>query len=122
MSIQRYFERLQAMDSLIRKKCTGNLDEFSSRMRMSKSMLKIYIREMKELGFPIEYCKTRRTYHYDEDGRMVKNLFIRTINDTELKTIKGGSVNQFDSNICLGIFLRANYISSSGGTFVVDIS
>lgn len=90
MSLLRYFEKMQFMDHLIRRKATGNLDEFAGKTHMSRSMLKVYLREMKELGFPISFCKARRTYYYEQEGKMVKTLFAKEDATIDLKQYKGG--------------------------------
>jgi biotin operon repressor len=63
------------MDYLIRKKATGNQKELARKLGMSRSMVNEYIKEMKELGFPIGYCRKRNTYYYLEEGYMVERLF-----------------------------------------------
>ncbi len=45
---------------------------------------------MKELGFPIEYDKSRKTYFYQKDGKLVNNLFQMEIDKDEMKRTKGG--------------------------------
>ena len=75
MAILRYLNKLYYIDNLIRKKATGNQKDFARKIGMSRSMLNEYIKEMKELGFPISYCRRRNTYYYLEDGHMVSNLF-----------------------------------------------
>lgn len=90
MSIIRYFRKVQYIDSLIRKKATGDQTELARKTHMSKSMLKEYLREMKELGFPINFCKQRKTYYYEEKGKMVDNLFVKEEDRVEMKSYKGG--------------------------------
>lgn len=89
MSIVRYFKKIQFIDSLIRRKATGNQTEFARKAHMSKSMLKEYLKEMKELGFPINFCKQRKTYYYEEAGKMVETLFAKE-ELIEAKQYKGG--------------------------------
>ena len=60
---------------LIKKRATGDRMSFANKAGMSKSMLSEYIQEMKELGFPIRYCRRQNTYYYEYDGIMVKSLF-----------------------------------------------
>jgi hypothetical protein len=90
MSITRYFKKIQHIDSLIRKKATGDQAEFARKIYMSKSMLKEYLREMKELGFPINFCKHRKTYYYEEKGKMVDTLFVKEEDIADMKQYKGG--------------------------------
>jgi hypothetical protein len=80
MSVLRYFKKLQLIDSLIRRKATGNQKQFAEKILMSRSMLNEYLKEMKELGFPINYCKQKKTYYYEEEGSMVKKLFENSSN------------------------------------------
>jgi DNA-binding IclR family transcriptional regulator len=90
MSIIRYFRKVQYIDSLISKKATGDQAELARKTHMSKSMLKEYLKEMKELGFPINFCKQRKTYYYEEEGKMVDALFIKEEDIVEMKNYKGG--------------------------------
>jgi hypothetical protein len=53
-------------------------------------MLKEYLREMKELGFPINFCKHRKTYYYEKKGKMVDTLFVREEDIVDMKQYKGG--------------------------------
>jgi len=75
MSVHRYFKKIQLIDSFIRRKATGNQKQFAEKIFMSRSMLNEYLKEMKELGFPIRYCKQKKSYYYEAEGSMVKKLF-----------------------------------------------
>jgi hypothetical protein len=90
MSLLRYFKKLELLDSLIRKKATGNQKEFARKAGMSKSMLNEYLREMKEMGFPINYCRKRNCYYYEQDGSLVKSLFESRISADEMEKYRGG--------------------------------
>ena len=78
MSFLRYFKKLQLIDSLIRRKATGNQELFARKTCMSRSLLNLYLNEMKEMGFPIKYCKKRNTYYYEEEGHIVTSMFEKT--------------------------------------------
>jgi biotin operon repressor len=91
MSILRYFKKLQLIDSLIRRKATGNGQEFARKIGMSKSMLNEYLKEMKEMGFPIHYCRKRNCYYYEQEGALVKSLFESKMEKEELKRYTGGN-------------------------------
>jgi DNA-binding IclR family transcriptional regulator len=75
MSILRYFNKMQHLDHLIRKKATGNQNEFSRKVNMSRSTLNEYLKQMKALGFPIKFCRKRNTYYYTEEGGLTKKIF-----------------------------------------------
>jgi hypothetical protein len=90
MSMIRYFKKIQLLDTLIRKKGTGNQKEFAKRVGISRALLNIYLNEMKELGFPINYNRAKCTYYYEEEGKIVSSLFEKQIDKEELKDYKGG--------------------------------
>jgi biotin operon repressor len=70
MSILKYVERVKRIDSLISKKATGSPEAFAEKMNLCRSSLLECIREMRELGAPISYCKNRATYYYDKDTEL----------------------------------------------------
>lgn len=77
MAILKHVRRLIYIDSLIKRKATGNLENFAAKNGLCKRAMTDVLNEMKELGFPIKYDRTRNTYYYNEQGEMVKNLFVR---------------------------------------------
>ncbi|HEY8659321.1 MAG TPA: hypothetical protein VIL78_09805 [Hanamia sp.] len=90
MSIIKYIDRLRYIDFLLRTKAAGNIKSLAKKLHLSRSSTLEYLREMKELGFPIKYCSKRKTYYYDEEGKMTDNLFNKSIDDNEMDKIKGG--------------------------------
>lgn len=62
---------------MIKKRATGDLDTFAKKNNLCKSALAQFIKEMKELGFPIKYDRVQNTYFYDEAGEMVNTLFVQ---------------------------------------------
>jgi len=97
MSLLKYIERLKRMDDLIRRKATGCAEEFAKKLGISKSQLYGELKEMKELGAPIEYCPTRKSYIYNSEVRL---LF--TFQQKDFNEIKGGQ-NIFDHSSIIGI-------------------
>jgi len=71
MSIIKYIERLQRMDSLISLKATGTPDEFARKMKMRRSTLFQNLQEMKRMGVNIKYSYIRQSYYY-ADSRRIK--------------------------------------------------
>jgi len=67
MSLLKYIERLKRMDDLIRRKATGTPDEFANRLGLGKSVLMEELRELKQLGAEITYCKDRQSYYYEQE-------------------------------------------------------
>lgn len=79
MSILKYIERLILMDRLIKRKATGNPNEFAQKLRIRKSVLMDELKELKILGARIKYSRANNTYFYLEEF----NLVIGKINDSK---------------------------------------
>ncbi|HEY8959421.1 hypothetical protein [Chitinophaga sp.] len=62
---------------MIKRKATGDLEDFARKNGLCKRAMTDVLTEMKELGFPIKYDRMRKTYYYDELGEMVKHLFAK---------------------------------------------
>ncbi|SDF72273.1 hypothetical protein SAMN05216464_12630 [Mucilaginibacter pineti] len=77
MALLKHIKRLKYIDYIIKRKATGDLEHFAEKNGLSKRAMTDVLSEMKELGFPIKYDRSRNTYYYDEAGEMVKNLFIK---------------------------------------------
>ncbi len=74
MSLFKYIDRLKRMDDLIRRKATGSTEEFSQKLNISRSQLLQDLKEMKELGAPVDYCHTSRSYLYTRECRVILNF------------------------------------------------
>lgn len=90
MPLYKRFERLKFIDSLIRRKATGNAETLAKKLNLSPSGTEKIIHEMKEAGFPISYNKKRKSYFYNKEGKMVERLFTEDMDKEELKRITGG--------------------------------
>ena len=108
MPILRYFRKIEHLDSLIRKKATGSQNEFAKKAHLSRSTLNEYLKEMKSLGFPIKFCKHRKSYYYTEEGGITKSLFQSSLNQEEMRQKRGGFS---------GIYLGSDYIVLTSGNF-----
>jgi Mn-dependent DtxR family transcriptional regulator len=84
LALKRYIERLRRIDFFLRTKSAGNIHALAAKLNLSRSCTLEYLKEMKELGFPIKYCFKRKIYYYEEDGKMVQNLFHKHINNGEM--------------------------------------
>lgn len=94
MSLLKYIQRLKRMDDLIKRKATGTPDEFSRRLGLRKSLLMDELRDLKELGAKIGYCRERRTYYYQEEFL----LKIGTVDLVEQELIRGGLGFYYDGD------------------------
>jgi len=96
MSFLKYFLRLQYIDFLIGRKATGDLETFAKKNRISKRNLVYILKDMKEMGFPIRYDKSRRSYCYTAQGKLTEKLFIldgELLSRDELRKVSMHDVN-----------------------------
>ena len=63
-----YLDRIQVIDRLIQIKGTGTPRQLAGRLGISERTLYETLSMMKEKGAPIQYCKTRQSYYYEERG------------------------------------------------------
>jgi len=87
MKLFEQLRLLERLDQLIRLKATGTPRQLARRIKVSERQLYRLIQELKDLGFPIEYCKDCRCYQYTG---AVKLWFEVTIDKELLLKIKGG--------------------------------
>jgi predicted DNA-binding transcriptional regulator YafY len=63
-------DRLIRLDILIQKRVTGNPVELAKKIGISERSVYDYIRMMKDMGAPIKFCRSDRTYEYEENGHL----------------------------------------------------
>jgi biotin operon repressor len=90
MPIQKYLQKITHLHTLIQRKGTGCQKDFAKKVNLSRSMLNEYLKEMKEMGFPICYSKQRSSYYYSEKIKLRNSLFEYEVDKEELKETKGG--------------------------------
>ena len=78
---------LDRVVSLIKRKSTGNVEEFASKLDMSVRSLQRLIQKMKEEGFPIAFCKYSNSYYFT---RQVTYEFRITVGNDDLLKVRGG--------------------------------
>ena len=74
MSLLKYIDRLKRMDDLIRRRATGNPEQFSQKLNISRSQLLQDLKELKELGAPVDYCPVAHSYHYTRECQLLLNF------------------------------------------------
>lgn len=119
MSLTTYFRRLEHADYLIRRRATGNLTTLAKKLNLSKSHTVAFLKQMKDHGFPIKYCRKTDCYYYTEEGSLVRSLFqknttdnIRELSKNDLNKISGGK-------IISPFFLHSDYIRMSECNFIL---
>lgn len=89
MNLSKYFERLQRLHRLIRKRGTGSPFELARKLELSERSVFEYIRVMKEMGGPIAFCSVRNSYYYEKEVHFMMGF--RELNDNEISNVDGGS-------------------------------
>ena len=86
-----FFDKLHILNRLIRAEHTGAPGELAERLSMSRSTLYNIIEELKMRGVEIKYCRTRRTFYYNNDLFFDIHFNIKSLTDInkfdELKNI-----------------------------------
>jgi predicted DNA-binding transcriptional regulator YafY len=70
MTLSKHLQRLQMMDQMIRYKRSGTPEEFARKLGIGTSQLYKLLSELKALGAPIGYCRSRQTYLYLKPVRL----------------------------------------------------
>jgi predicted DNA-binding transcriptional regulator YafY len=86
MVLQKKIDVLLRMDALIRRRGTGDPQMFAERLNVAPSTLYNYINELKSLGAPIMYEKSRLSYYYTEPMRLIFEC--KYVKDEELVKTK----------------------------------
>lgn len=68
--LHKYTERLRRADRLIRQESTGTPKEFAHKLNISESHLYGFLDELKMMGLPLVYSKTKLTYFYTRPVRL----------------------------------------------------
>lgn len=67
MKLIEQLQLLDRLDSLIRRKGTGNYQHLATRLGVAPRTVYNLMDALKEFGAKIEYCKTRQSYYYEND-------------------------------------------------------
>lgn len=99
MDIYKYFNRVQQLHTLLKRKATGTPRELAKKLKLSERQTLEYVRELKDLGIPIAFCKHQKTYYYEKE--VIFKFEFRTLSPDELQNLEGGrslcSQNLFQS-------------------------
>lgn len=90
MALYNYLNRIKRLDALIRQKSTGTPKELAEKLGVSERWLYVLMDELKmELDCPIRYDRRRRSYVYEEAGKVVIG-FTKEMEPWRLKKVSGG--------------------------------
>ena len=66
MKLHTQIERIKRVNVLIRREATGTPLQLAEKLNVSKATANRLIRELKDMGAPIVYCKHSQSYKYTE--------------------------------------------------------
>jgi predicted DNA-binding transcriptional regulator YafY len=69
MSLEKYIERANYIDHLIRSRATGTPKELAVKTGVSERQIYNIINALKEMGAPVEFCNVIRSYIYTSPCR-----------------------------------------------------
>lgn len=100
MSNLKQVERLQRMHRLIKFKRTGTPEEFARRMGISRANLFIFLKELRNLGGPLQYNSVRQTYYYTQNvelqiGYVTHSGTAVPVEPPQLAKVSGGAVVRY---------------------------
>jgi hypothetical protein len=99
----KYFDLMERMDQLIRFENTGDSNEFSEKLGISRRQLYYFVEELKVLGLPLSYDRKLKTFYYEKDCMLKIEISIKELGDSELRNYGGGKIfgkNFFLQNPC----------------------
>jgi len=83
-------ERLKKMNRLIKTEHTGKPEEFARQLGVCQSHLFNLIDDLKIMGAPIRYSRTRQTYFYAKDFEIKLQYSLCFVQQDQIKKIFGG--------------------------------
>ena len=101
MKFIKQIEQYKKLEKLIKQASTGTPDEFAERLNISRTQLYTILESMKQLGAPIRYNRSIKSFYYSSDFKLTIDISVQIITPTERKTIYGGG---FYKNIASVLF------------------
>ena len=91
MSLIEKIGNVERIHQMIQYKRTGNPGQFARKLGVSQSKLYQTLKELKQLGAPIAYCKYRQSYLYLHPVRFRFGFEENTLSEKEAARIQGGA-------------------------------
>lgn len=90
MNATKYLDRLKYMNELVKTRRTGSVKELAGRLRISESHLYRLIKDMKDMGAPIEFCRQSNCYYYTREYNLNVKYSVEEISEKGVRKIYGG--------------------------------
>jgi hypothetical protein len=85
-------ERAHRIHQLIRRKATGNPDEFAEKLHLRRRQLYNILEEFRDYGATIKYNRMRSTFYYGNDFEISVKIGANSLSDKEHDDIYGGNL------------------------------
>ncbi|MCX2678902.1 HTH domain-containing protein [Galbibacter sp. EGI 63066] len=104
-------ERLQQLHMLIENENTGTPKELAEHMNISERKIHQLIGELKDLDAEICYSRSRKTYYYCDDFKLMINISVTVLSNNEITELYGGSYFLKKKPSLQGLCSERDYIS-----------
>ncbi len=108
MSILFNREEFERLDQLIRLKSTGNPTELAEKFKVTERTIYRIINKLKAIGCPIYYDKTKCSYCYEYEGKILIKYETYSVDDKHLNKITGGNSKKTQNILATDIFCQCN--------------
>ena len=93
MKLLQTLQVISRTDQLIRLKATGTSAELAKRLTVSERSVRRLLTTMKQMGAPIKYCTSRKTYYYEETVHFRFGFYCK---QEDLEKLYGGTGEEID--------------------------
>lgn len=76
MSLHNYIDRIKKIDEHIRAEATGNMEILAQKIGLSIPGAYKFVKEMRDIGIPVQYSKTKNRFYYAQEGKIFDHLFL----------------------------------------------
>jgi biotin operon repressor len=90
MNLIHQFERVKKINRMIKSANTGSPKEFAIELGISESHFYRCIEELQDMGIPIRYSRSRRTYYYEKNTELSLSYSLKIVSEQGAKEIFGG--------------------------------
>ncbi|APY11038.1 hypothetical protein BWZ22_07190 [Seonamhaeicola sp. S2-3] len=87
----KHLERLQQLHLRIEQENTGTPKELARFMNISERLLYNLIEELKDIGAPIHYNRSLKTYYYNDDFKLQIKISVTALRNNEILQLFGGT-------------------------------
>lgn len=93
MSVIKVISRIRRINDLIKRKATGNPQQFAGKLDLSESRLYDVLRELRQLGLTIKFSHLSNSYYYEDDAEIEVSVKGRVLDIKEMENRNGGTDN-----------------------------